>query len=212
MVDEGADAFLLRVPWALDLCRELGLDDELVHPAARDAYVWSHGALRPLPPQLMGVPTDLDALEASGLVSRGRHRPGPRGPRPRRPRPLRGPTRPSPRRSRRRLGDEVLDRLVDPLVGGINAGDTRRLSLAAVVPQLDAAARDPEHPSLIEACRAARRPAPAPVAPPGLRATGRRHGPAGRRAIAAGWPAPTCGPARAVRRARAATAAAGACS
>ena len=57
------------MPWALDLCREVGIDGELVHPAARDAYVWSRGALRPLPPQLMGVPTDLDALEASGLVS-----------------------------------------------------------------------------------------------------------------------------------------------
>ena len=42
---------------------------------------------------------------------------------------------------RRRLGDEVVDHLIDPLVGGINAGDTTSLSLAAVVPQLDAAAR-----------------------------------------------------------------------
>ena len=48
-VDEGADAFLLRVPWAMDLVRELGLEDEVVHPAERRAYIWSRGALRPLP-------------------------------------------------------------------------------------------------------------------------------------------------------------------
>jgi oxygen-dependent protoporphyrinogen oxidase len=152
LVDDGADAFLLRVPWAADLCRELGIEDELVHPAAREAYVWSRGALRPLPPQLMGVPTDLDALEASGLVSaaglaRARE-------------DLSAPATPPGADETvaavvgRRLGDEVVDRLVDPLVGGINAGDTRALSLAAVVPQLDAAARDGAHASLIEACRA----------------------------------------------------------
>jgi oxygen-dependent protoporphyrinogen oxidase len=152
LVDDGADAFLLRVPWASDLCREVGIEGELVHPAARDAYVWSRGALRPMPPQLMGVPTDLDALEASGLVS-------PAGVEAAR-RDLTAPATPLAGDEAiaaaigRRLGDEVVERLVDPLVGGINAGDTRALSLAAVVPQLDAALRDPEHASLIEACRA----------------------------------------------------------
>jgi oxygen-dependent protoporphyrinogen oxidase len=62
---------------------------------------------------------------------------------------------------RRRLGDEVVDRLIDPLVGGINAGDTDRLSLAAVVPQLDAAARSGD-PSLIRSCRAQREAATLP--------------------------------------------------
>jgi oxygen-dependent protoporphyrinogen oxidase len=149
LVDDGADAFLLRVPWASDLCREVGIEGELVHPAARDAYVWSRGALRPMPPQLMGVPTDLDALEASGLVS-------PAGVEAAR-RDLTAPATPLAGDEAiaaaigRRLGDEVVERLVDPLVGGINAGDTRALSLAAVVPQLDAALRDPEHASLIEA-------------------------------------------------------------
>ena len=56
---------------------------------------------------------------------------------------------------RDRLGDEALERLVDPLVGGINAGDTDQLSLAATVPQLDAAAPQ-RRPVLIEACRAQR--------------------------------------------------------
>src|SRR3954451_22155588 len=62
-VDEGADAFLARVPWALDFCRELGIAAELVSPAQQSAYVWSHGALRRLPPGLvLGVPTDFDAV------------------------------------------------------------------------------------------------------------------------------------------------------
>ena len=65
---------------------------------------------------------------------------------------------------RARLGDEAAERLVDPLVGGINAGDTDQLSLAADVPQLDAAARSGAG-SLIEACRAQRAAVADPAAP-----------------------------------------------
>src|SRR5204862_5302270 len=68
-VDEGADAFLARVPWGLDLCRELGIDTTLVSPAQQAAYVWVDGALRRLPAGLiLGVPTDFDAVAASGIV------------------------------------------------------------------------------------------------------------------------------------------------
>lgn len=152
-VDEGADAFLVRVPAALALARRAGLGDSLVHPARRDARVWHDGALRPLPPHVMGVPTDLDAVAASGLLSpaglerlrRDLTEPAP---------PLPDHDVPVAEAVAARLGPEALARLVDPLVAGINAGDTARQSLAAVVPQLDAACRDPEHPSLVEACRA----------------------------------------------------------
>jgi oxygen-dependent protoporphyrinogen oxidase len=153
-VDESADAFLARVPDGIELCRELGIDGELVSPAARRAYVYSHGALRKLPEeQVLGVPTDLDALAASGIVSaaaieRARLDLSAPGPPPQGDEAIGAFIR-------RRLGDEVLERLVDPLVGGINAGDTDDLSLAAVVPQLDAAARADE-PSLIRACGAQR--------------------------------------------------------
>ncbi len=169
-LDEGADAFLVRVPWALELCRELQIDEELTSPATRTAYVWADGALRQLPDgHVLGVPTDLAALGASGLISRGGAA-----------RAAEDLTRPAdpedPLTSggdvaigpylRRRLGDEVVDRLVDPLVGGINAGDTSTLSLAAVVPQLDAAARSGD-PSIIRSCRhqleAATTPPDAPV-------------------------------------------------
>ena len=158
-VDETADAFLLRVPWALALCHDLELDGELISPAERTAHLFLDGARRPLPGgHVMGVPTDLDALAASGAISpAGVERaradltlaadpadPGVSG----------ADTAIGPY-LRRRLGDEVVDHLIDPLLGGINAGDTATLSLAAVVPQLDAAARSGD-PSLIRSCIAQR--------------------------------------------------------
>jgi oxygen-dependent protoporphyrinogen oxidase len=152
-VDEAADAFLARVPEAVELCRELGLGDDLVAPATGSAYVWSGGALRRLPAeQLLGVPTDLEAVGASGILS-------PAG----LARAQDDLTRPDDRPDgdeavgalvRRRLGDEVLDRLVAPLVGGIWAGDCDRLSLRTATPQL-AAARD-RGPSLLRAAADAR--------------------------------------------------------
>lgn len=152
-VDEGADAFLVRTPAALALAEEVGLGGALVHPAVRQAAVWHDGALRPLPPQVMGVPVDLEALAASGLVSAdglARLR-----------QDLSAPATPLPDHDVTiaealgpRLGPEVLDHVVDPLLGGINAGSIARQSLAAVTPQLDAARRDPDHASLVEACRA----------------------------------------------------------
>ena len=48
-VDEGADSFLVRVPWAADLCAELGLTAELVAPSARSASLWLDDRLRPIP-------------------------------------------------------------------------------------------------------------------------------------------------------------------
>jgi oxygen-dependent protoporphyrinogen oxidase len=152
-VDEGADAFLVRVPHALDLARHIGLGDQLVHPARREAHVWHAGALHRLPRHVMGVPIDLDEVDASGLLSAdGMDRLR---------RDLVDTATPLPDRDidiasaiSGRIGPEAVSLLVDPLVGGINAGDTARQSLAAVVPQLDAARRDPHHGSLIQACRA----------------------------------------------------------
>jgi oxygen-dependent protoporphyrinogen oxidase len=139
-LDEGADAFLARVPEAVELCEELGLGADLVSPATGAAYVWSDGALRRLPAeQLLGVPTDLGAVEASGILSAAAVE--------RARADLTSPDdRPGGDESigalvRRRLGDEVLDRLVAPLLGGIWAGDCDRLSLRVAAANL-AAARD----------------------------------------------------------------------
>jgi oxygen-dependent protoporphyrinogen oxidase len=160
-LDEGADAFLVRVPEAVELCAELGIETELVAPATGHAFVWSRGELRPLPTeQLLGVPTDMKALEASGILSdvglaRARldldrttedDGGGSEG--------TQGGDESVGDLIRRRLGDEVLDRLVGPLIGGIWAGNPDHLSIATATPQL-AALRD-RGPSLMRAAAEAR--------------------------------------------------------
>ena len=58
LVDMGPDGFLGRRPEAVELCREVGLADELVPIAGRGASVWARGRLRPLPDGLaLGIPT-----------------------------------------------------------------------------------------------------------------------------------------------------------
>lgn len=158
-VDCGADAFLARVPEAVALCRQLGLGDLLTSPASGSALVWTGGALRRLPTGLvLGVPTDLDALAESGIVSAaGVARAaadlevtdwpdGPPG-----PDPLGADDESVGHLVRTRLGDEVFERLVAPLLSGVNAGDADQLSLATGAAQLAAAAR--RHPSLIRSLR-----------------------------------------------------------
>jgi oxygen-dependent protoporphyrinogen oxidase len=163
LLDEAADAFLARVPEGIELCRELGLDGDLVQPAERRAHVWSRGALRRLPAgQVLGVPTDLDELAESGILSAS----GLAAAAAELDRPLVAPED-DPAIGGffgERFGAEVVDRLIDPLVGGINAGDTAGLSLAATVPQLDAAVRSGAS-SVIEACRAQRAAVTDPEAP-----------------------------------------------
>ena len=97
-LDEAADAFLARVPEAVELCAELDVTADLVSPATGAAHVYLDGALRRLPAdQLLGVPTDLDA---AGRV-RPRLRRG-RGPGPPRPHRARRPPARRHRRERRR--------------------------------------------------------------------------------------------------------------
>jgi len=138
-IDAGADAFLVRENHMVELCEQLNLTQDLVSPATGAAKLWLRGALRPLPRrQYLGVPLDLDDLEASGLVSTAAlaraasdlEAPGD------------APVGDESAGSlvRRRLGDEVMDHLVGPLLGGINAGNPDQLSLQAGVPQLAAAA------------------------------------------------------------------------
>jgi oxygen-dependent protoporphyrinogen oxidase len=139
-VDEGAESFLTRAPEGLDLVAALGLSEELIRPATTAAGVWTRGRVRRLPPRtLLGIPADLPALADSEVLS-------PWG-------TLRAAADllwpPTPCRDdvavgqlvARRLGREVVDRLVDPLLGGVYAGRAELLSLQATVPQLaDAAA------------------------------------------------------------------------
>src|SRR5437763_6670652 len=161
-VDVGPDTFLGRMPWAVDLCRELGLGDDLVAPATSRAWLWSGGELRPLPDGLaLGVPLKPIALARSGVISaEGLARAGLDVVLPQ-IKPRADPSVADVIGGR--LGQEVLDRLVDPLIGGINAGRSDRLSMAAVAPDLFAAHR--LHRSLIVGLRAERKKAPPSDAP-----------------------------------------------
>jgi len=157
LVDVGPDAFLARRPEAHELCEEVGLGPELVHPSADRAYVWSRGALRPLPRGLaLGVPTRLGPLARSGICSAsglGRAALDLLGPSPSGRRRLARDDASVGSIVRRRLGEEIHERLADPLVGGIHAGRADDLSAAAVFPQLLLADERPG--SLMRALRSA---------------------------------------------------------
>lgn len=133
-VDVGAESMLNRRPEGVDLARELGLS--VVHPSTAAASVWTRGELRRLPRSLMGVPLDLEELRSSGVLSdEGLARaideqPGV---------PVDEDVSVGDLVASR-LGDEVVDRLVEPLLGGVYAGHARALSARATVPQLVTAA------------------------------------------------------------------------
>jgi oxygen-dependent protoporphyrinogen oxidase len=145
VVDVGADAFLARRPEAVALCAELGMSESLVSPRSQTAFVWSRNALRRFPAGLvLGVPTRLRPLASSGIVSPGgvaraaldlvmpTRRPASE--------PV-GSDRSVGEIVSRRLGQEVVDSLTGPLVGGINAGCVDELSAEVVFPALAEANR-----------------------------------------------------------------------
>ncbi len=148
LLDLGAESVLARRPEAVDLALELGLGDDVVHPATARAAVWSRGSLHPLPAgTVMGVPSDpgtLAGLLTADEVERVRAE------------PAAGPVGDDVSVAdlvAARLGDAVVDRLVDPLLGGVYAGRAERLSLRATVPALWPAARDGR--SLLQVAHAA---------------------------------------------------------
>nr|WP_189115418.1 protoporphyrinogen oxidase [Pilimelia terevasa] len=166
-VEYGAEAFLTRDPLtggdsaALDLARAVGLGDALCHPVTARAAIAVDGALHPVPAgTLVGVPGDLAALPP---LATARPEPPPAAGAP----PLLGPHEDVAVGAlvRDRLGDQVVDRLVAPMLGGVYAGDADALSLAATMPALARACRGA--PTLTGAVRAALaalpRPAGAPV-------------------------------------------------
>ncbi len=134
-----------------------------MHPVATTAGVWTRNAVRPLPPTLMGIPADLDAATASGILGRT------------------GAARAALENRMppldvsddvgvgvlvaQRLGREVRDRLVEPLLGGVYAGRADEISLHAALPQVVTAVR--QHGALLTAA-ASHGPAasPASTTPP----------------------------------------------
>ena len=140
-VEAGPDTFLARVPWAVELCRQLGLGDDLVAPATGKAFLWIGDRLRPLPERhVLGVPTALRPLLRSGVLSpAGVARAALDLVLPRRDA---GPDPSVDTVVARRMGRQVLERLVEPLIGGIHAGRADCLSVAATArPIAEAAAR-----------------------------------------------------------------------
>jgi len=132
-VDLGAEAILARRPEALDLVRDIGLADTIEHPRTTSAAIWTHGGLRTMPPTVMGIPADLDQLMATGIVTR----------------PPERSIVPVPDHDvsvasfvAQRLGPDVVDRLIEPLLGGVYAGHADRLSLRATAPQIAALGAD----------------------------------------------------------------------
>jgi protoporphyrinogen/coproporphyrinogen III oxidase len=149
-VDEGAEALLVTRPEGTGLIAELGLDDQRVEPGPTSPAIWTLGALRPLPKrQFMGVPSDMAELARSGVLSsEGMARAGQDLELP--PTARDGDVAVA-RYVGARLGAEVVDRLVDPLLGGVYAGRSENLSFDATLPALAAASR--KYPSLTEAAR-----------------------------------------------------------
>ncbi|MFD4898929.1 protoporphyrinogen oxidase [Streptomyces sp. NPDC058411] len=138
-VDLGAESMLARRTEGVELATAAGLGGRLQPPATATASVWTRDALRPMPKgHVMGVPGDPSVL--SGVLS------------------PEGLARIAEERDLTptavgddvavgsyvadRLGREVVDRLVEPLLGGVYAGDAYRISMRAAVPQLFEAVKE----------------------------------------------------------------------
>jgi oxygen-dependent protoporphyrinogen oxidase len=155
-MDEGAEALLARRPEGIDLITAAGLGDDLVPAGVTSSAIYTRGALRPLPRrQFMGVPADLDEVAATGVISAG----GVARARDESPRPDGAGDVSVTEYIGSRLGAEIVDRLVDPLLGGVYAGRSEDLSFRATLAPLAAAARG--HATLTEAAASLLPPAPA---------------------------------------------------
>ncbi|WNR45829.1 protoporphyrinogen oxidase [Paenibacillus roseipurpureus] len=156
VIEKGPDSFLARKRPIIDLAYDLGLEHELTgtNPKAKKTFIVSGRKLHPMPPGLvLGIPTQMTPFMKTGLIS-----------------PL-GKLRAAmdllkPKRMmtedeslghflQRRLGTEVLERIVEPLLAGIYAGDTFKLSLKSTFPQFRA--MEQKHRSLILGMMASRK-------------------------------------------------------
>ncbi|WP_028562473.1 protoporphyrinogen oxidase [Paenibacillus pinihumi] len=156
VIEKGPDSFLARKRAIVDLAVDLGIEQELTaqNPNGRKSYILRGGKLHPMPQGLMlGVPTDLDGLESTELITEGAKQ-----------RVLQDLELAAQEGSddesvghflERRLGKEAVQLLAEPLLAGIYAGDLYKLSLRATFPQF----RDAElrHGSLIRGMQESRK-------------------------------------------------------
>ncbi|HEY4011139.1 MAG TPA: protoporphyrinogen oxidase [Acidobacteriaceae bacterium] len=169
ILEGGPDGWVSEKPWARELAIDLGLESELVYSndATRRTYILLNGELQRIPDRMrMMVPEDLSALDASPLFSDSAKKAY-----------ANELTRAEDLKAsapdhdesvadfvRRHFGDEVLNTLAAPLLGGVFGGDVHKLSVRAVMPQFLAMER--EHGSLIAALQARARQrthAPQPI-------------------------------------------------
>ncbi len=164
VVEAGPDSFLTEKPWASDLCRRLGIEDQLIgsNDSIRKTYVLFRGRLTPLPDGLMFmVPTSLAPVLRSPLFS----------------------TAAKLRMARewwftphqaygdesvatlieRHYGAQMVERLADPLLAGVYGGAASELSARAVLPRM--VEMEAKHGSLGRAMVAARKSAKNPTPP-----------------------------------------------
>jgi oxygen-dependent protoporphyrinogen oxidase len=137
VLEGGPDSVLRRKPEALDLIRELGLEDRVIgpNPAVRGSYIFHRGHFHDIPLGVgTGIPTRFDTLWASELLSLGEKM---------RlwgdtvlPRHISGDDTSLGALLRYRFGNGYVDRIAAPMLAGIYAGDINQLSCAATAPQL----------------------------------------------------------------------------
>jgi oxygen-dependent protoporphyrinogen oxidase len=134
-LEAGADSFVVRKPWAVELSREIGLEDQVVIPGSIGAYVWSARGLVPYPRRApFGIPSDIGDLLGWPGLRRGQKL-----------RAMLDLVKPAAKGDqdealgtllRRRLGAGVAQVMVEPLLAGLHAGDPLRLSVQATFPEL----------------------------------------------------------------------------
>jgi oxygen-dependent protoporphyrinogen oxidase len=136
LVDVGAEAMLAVRPEAVDLVSELADATDVVTPTTTSARVWSRGELHPLPRTRIGVPyadSVIGGLLTADEESRMRTES---------PAPQVGDDVSVADYVGGRLGAAVVERLVEPLLGGVYAGHSSELSLRATMPSVWAIARE----------------------------------------------------------------------
>jgi oxygen-dependent protoporphyrinogen oxidase len=163
LIEGGPDSFITMKPAGKDLCEELGLGAELIPTGSRKVHLWTGGRLHEMPEGLhLTVPTKWGPFLTTGILSlAGKLRMGldlvlPRGPE------VEDESIGS--FIRRRLGNEALEKVAEPIMAGIYVAPADELSLKATFPRFMDLER--EHRSLIKAFR--RTPPPSGTVSPFL--------------------------------------------